>query len=280
MASLLSVGALLILAPGFSYVCASTDVEGHANSSDQAWEILHTGLRDEKPSRRVEAVKALSLIQGDRQAIRFALGALHDKEARVRIVAAVSLGQLHATSAIPQLREALSDKEISVVLAAAFALSLLKDKTAYGVYYAILMGDKKTSEGMIQAQLDRLKDPKQVTIIGIEEGLGFVPFAGMGVAAVRTIKKDDTSPARAAAARLLAHDPDPLAEDALMQTALADNNDFVRQAALDALAERGNPACAERLMKNLDESKSAIRYRTAATIIRLSRARPKAKSKK
>jgi HEAT repeat protein len=149
-------------------------------------------------------------------------------------------------------------------------LYLLKDSSAYSVYYAILMRDKKSSEGMVQAQLDRLKDPKQVAELGIQQGLGFVPFGGVGFDAYRELSKRNASPARAIAARLLAHDPDPISEDALIQSALADDSENVRQASLDALAERGDPACVQRLLQNLTDSKAAVRYRTAAAIIHLS----------
>jgi HEAT repeat protein len=163
----------------------------------------------------------------------------------------------------------LSDKDASVMLASAHALYVLKDPTAYEIYYAILMGDKKTSAGLIQSQMDRLKDPKQMAQMGFEEGIGFVPYAGMGYEAYRQLMKHDNSPVRAAAARYLALDPDSVTEDALIQVALADKNIIVRAAALDALAERADPKCIERLAINLDESKYPVRYRTAATIIRL-----------
>jgi HEAT repeat protein len=74
---------------------------------------------------------------------------------------------------------------------------------------------------------------------------------------------------RAAAARFIALDPDSISEDALIQVAVADKNIFVREAALDALAERSDPKCIERLAINLDETKYPVRYRTAATVIRL-----------
>jgi HEAT repeat protein len=250
------------------------------NPRDQAWAILRGGLEARKATKRLEAVKALSLITGDRSAVRFALRALQDKDGRVRTAAAASLGQLHATSAAPALKESLSDKDISVVLAATHSLFLLKDKSAYGVYYAILMRDKKGSEGVIQGQLDRLKDPKQVAELGFQEGLGFVPFGGMGFEAYRTIMKRDSAPVRAAAARFLALDPDPTSGDALVQAALADKDQIVRQAALDALAERGDPSCIERLLKNLSDDKDAVRYRTAATILRLITAAKRAKRRR
>jgi HEAT repeat protein len=151
----------------------------------QAWAVLNAGLTEAKPNKRTEAVKALSLLAGERSAIKLAIRALQDGSASVRTAAAATLGQLHATTAIPNLNDALSDKDISVVLSAAHALFLLKDKSAYGIYYAILMRDKKSNQGLLQGQLDRLKDPKQVAVLGAQEGLGFVPFGGMGFEAYR-----------------------------------------------------------------------------------------------
>jgi HEAT repeat protein len=251
-------------------VCFAADAPTSTSPRDQAWQVLREGLSDSKVVRRKEAVQALSLIAGSRTAQRLAVHALSDDHPSVRTAAAATLGQLRDTAAIPSLKEALSDKEISVVLAATYSLFVMKDRSAYGIYYAVLMRDKKSSEGMVQAQLDRLKDPKQMAELGVQEGLGFVPFGGMGFEAYRQFSKRNQSPARAAAARFLAHDPDPISEDALIQSALADESDAVRNAALDALAERGDPGCIERLIKNLDESKTDVRYRTAAVIIHLS----------
>ena len=236
---------------------------------EKSWLILQTGLHSKKAAQREEAVKALSLLEGNRQAIRFTLRAMRDKNPRVRAAAASTLGELHATATLPVLRAAISDKDASVMLAATHALFVLKDPMAYEIYYAILMGDKKTSAGMIQSQVERLKDPKQVAQMGLQEGIGFVPYAGMGYEAYRQLMKHDSSPVRAAAARYLALDPDSISEDALIQVAVADKHIVVRQAALDALAQKSDPKCIHRLAINLDDDKSAVRYRTAATIIRL-----------
>jgi HEAT repeat protein len=250
--------------------CFAANAPAPISPRDQAWKVLREGLADTKVIKRREAVQALSLITANGTAQQLAVHALSDAHPSVRTAAAATLGQLHATVAIPELKEALSDKEISVVLAATYSLFLMKDKSAYGIYYAILMRDRKSSEGMVQAQLDRLKDPKQMAELGVQEGLGFVPFGGMGFEAYRQLSKRNESPVRAAAARFLAHDPDTVSEDALLQSALADDSEAVRAAALDALAERGNPRCIERLLKNLNEPKSDVRYRTAAVIIHLS----------
>jgi HEAT repeat protein len=243
----------------------STDVR------EQAWSVLMEGLRHDHASHRAVAVQALSLMAGNRPAVQLATHALDDKNFHVRTAAAMSLGQLHASSAIPALHKALDDPEISVVLAATQSLYMLKDKTAYDVYYAILMKDRKSSNSLMQAQLDRLKDPKQMMQLGFQEGVGFVPFGGMGYEAFREITHGSGSSVRAAAARFLASDPDQISEDALVQAAVVDNNEEVRLASLDALAQRGDPRVIGRLAKNLNEDKSAVRYRTAAVILHLSR---------
>jgi len=209
-------------------------------------------------------------MQGDRRASQFAVEALHDPNFHVRAAAAVTLGNLHERSALPELHAALKDPEVSVVLAAAHSLYVLRDKDAYQIYYAILMGDQKSSDGLVQAQLDRLKDPKQLLQMGVEEGIGFVPFGGMSYEAYRQLRSRGDSGARVAAAHILANDPDQVTEDALMQTALSDKNELVQLAALDALSERGDPKCIERLALNLENAKSSVQYRTAAAIIHLS----------
>ena len=261
---------ILVLLSAIPTITAANAKEAQPDPRENAWKVLRGGLEDKKVSNRTVAVQALSLMPGNARATRFALAALRDKNTGVREAAAVVLGQQRARSAIPALKEALSDSEISVVLAAAHSLLLLKDPSAYEIYYAVLMGDKKASAGLMESQLNRIKDPKQVAEMGISEGVGFVPFGGMGYEAYRQIRKHDSSPVRAAAARFLANDPDAMSEDALIQTAVADKEEEVRLAALDALAQRGDPRCIERLMRNLDDSKSSVRYRTAAVILHLS----------
>lgn len=248
----------------------SQKAEGTARSyADEAWRVLWLGLHNPRASHRLEAVKSLSLMTGNHHAFVFALRALNDKDFHVRAAAAATLGNLHDKNAVPALKSALTDKEASVMLAAAHSLYLFKDPAAYEIYYAILMGDKKTSSGLIQEQIDKLKDPKQMVEMGFQEGLGFVPYGGAGYEAYRTIVKRGNDSARAAAARFLALDPDPLSEDALIQTALADKKVAVREAALDALTERDDPRSIERLAKNLQENVYAVRYRTAAVILHL-----------
>ncbi len=262
--SLLAAVTLLLTIMSAAEVTPATP-----DTREQAWAVLNEGLKHDHASHRMIAVQALSLMAKNRTAERLAMRALKDHDTKVRASAATTLGQLHARQAIPALRETLQDPEIVVVLSAAQALYLMKDPSAYDIYYAILMGDRKSSNGLLQSQLDRLKDPKQMMQLGIQEGISFVPFGGMGYEAFRELKSHNGDSARASAARFLARDPDQITEDALLQTAVADKNEEVRLAALDALAERGDPKCIERLAMNLNEDKSAVRYRTAAAILHL-----------
>ncbi|MBV9626415.1 MAG: HEAT repeat domain-containing protein [Acidobacteria bacterium] len=278
MAERLALSALLILLilPPTNVLVSAT--APRADLEEQAWTVLHGGLTDRNESRRRSAVEALSLLTGDQRAARFAAHALKDRGERVRVAAAVALGELHARAEVPELKNALSDPRTAVVLAAAHSLLMLKDPAAYGVYYAVLMGDRK-DEGLLQAQIRRLRDPKQMAQIGFHEGLGFVPYGGMGYEAWREIRRNNTAPLRATAARFLASDPDAISEDALIQTAIVDKSPLVRVASIDALSERGDRACVARLVRNLSDSNRAVRYRTAALILHLRNPSPATSTK-
>ena len=77
------------------------------------------------------------------------------------------------------------------------------------VYYAVLTGETKTGKELMTEQKKMLNDPKKMAQFGFEQGIGFIPFAGLGYGAIKTFTKDDKSPVRAAAAIALASDPDP-----------------------------------------------------------------------
>jgi HEAT repeat protein len=181
----------------------------------------------------------------------------------------MALGELHASSSIPKLRQALTDKNTLVVLAASHSLLALKDKSGYAAYYAILMGDRK-GEGLIAGQLAIFKDPKKMAALGFHEGIGFVPFGDISYTAFRTMTNDGGAPLRAASAKALQDDPDPLTEDALVQTALSDKSGMVREAALQTLAKRGDPDSVNKLALALSDAKDPVRFTAAATIVHIS----------
>jgi|HubBroStandDraft_6_1064221.scaffolds.fasta_scaffold48956_3 HEAT repeat protein len=239
-------------------------------SKDQAWDLLESGLTEDCTDRRATAVRVLSLLTRETRAVTLACDALGDPKPLVRVAAAFALGELHARSSIPKLETALSDKEPVVVLAAAHSLLAMKEAAAYQVYNEILTGERKGKKGFVGGELDTLRDPKKMALLGFQEGIGFVPLAGIGYTTIRTIVKDDSSPVRAAAARVLADDRDPDIDDALVQVAIGDKSQLVRTAALDALARRGNPEVIDRIAPALSDEKDSVKYTAAAAIVHLS----------
>ncbi len=92
---------------------------------------------------------------------------------------------MHATESIPKLEQALADKKVAVVMAAAHSLRELKDdKSAYAIYYDLLTGERKSGDGLIAQQIDTLKNPQEMAKIGFSEGIGFIPFAGIRMGCV------------------------------------------------------------------------------------------------
>jgi len=195
--------------------------------------------------------------------------ALADEKPEVRVEAASALGLMLSQASVPKLRAALADKEPVVVLAAAHSLLLLKDdKDAYAVYYAVLTGKQKTGSGLLSGEMKILHDPRKMAQLGFEEGIGLVPYGGLGYEAVKALMKDDTSPVRAAAAKVVADDPDSEAGKALAEAA-PDKSWIVRAAALDALARRGDPKLLDDIEFALDDPNDTVRYTAAAAVIRL-----------
>jgi len=235
----------------------------------KAWDILDAGAKEKSSAKRHNAIHALGLLTGDGKAVALAEDALKDPAPEVREAAATSLGLLHSTASIPKLELALNDKEISVVLAAAHSLWSLKDKQGYEVYYEILMGERKSTKGLIAGQEDMLRDHKKLAEFGLEQAVGFNPFTGIGWQVLLAVHKDDVSPVRAAAAAVLADDPDPHSAQALILSC-ADKSWIVRVAALDALARRGDRAFLDDIEPHMADEKDMVRYTAAAAMIRLS----------
>jgi len=235
---------------------------------EKAWKKLEAGARDRNYARRTNAVLSLGLLPGNHRAVSLAERALDDSIPEVRAAAARTLGQMKSRRSIDLLKKALGDKDPSVVLSAANSLVALRDPSAYEVFYAILTGRRKSKQSLIAEEEKTLRDRKKMAEFGIEEGLGFIPFAGMGYGVFRALTKDDVSPVRAAAAKVLAKDPDPRTAQALVDAA-SDKSWVVRAAAIDAIARRGDAALMKSIEPALEDEKDVVRFTAAAAIIRL-----------
>ncbi|HXM65131.1 MAG TPA: HEAT repeat domain-containing protein [Candidatus Acidoferrum sp.] len=235
----------------------------------KAWAMFESAAKSKNASQRAIGIRALGLLHDNARARKLAEDALGDDNPPVRAAAATALGQMHATESIAKLQKLLTDARISVVMAAAHSLRDLKDDaSAYSIYYDVLTGERK-GDGLITQQMDTLHNPKELAMIGLGQGIGYVPFAGIGWDAWRYTHKKDPHPVRAVAATLLAHDPDPKTGIALVKSALNDKDWIVRAAALEAIAQRGDPSLEEKIEISLYDVNSHVRYTAAATVIRL-----------
>src|SRR5207248_32851 len=200
------------------------------SGQQKAWAMFEAAAKSKSISQRATGIRALGLLQNNARARQLAEAALDDDRPEVRAAAATALGQMHSTQSVPKLQKLLKDERISVVMAAAHSLRDLKDNaSAYSVYYDVLTGERK-GDGLIAQQMDTLHNPKELAMIGLEGGFGYVPFAGIGWDAWRYTHKKDPHPVRAVAATLLAHDPDPKTGTALVKAALNDKDWIVRAA--------------------------------------------------
>jgi len=242
---------------------------GSSGSKATAWAILKAGVSNSSYDKRAKAVQVLGLLKGDAEAQRLATAALQDERPEVRAAAAAALGDMDAKSAADELRNMFGDNDVTVILASARALLNLGDKRGYDVYYAILTGETKAGTGLLESQKKMLKDPQKMAQFGFEQGINFIPFAGLGWGAFKMLRKDDTSPVLAAAALTLAADPDPKSGEALMNAAQLNQSWIVRAAALNALAKRGDPSLIPAAENQLQDQKEEVQYSAAAAVIRL-----------
>jgi HEAT repeat protein len=247
---------------------AASDSRAHQTPREQAWQILESACAGDKTGDRATAILVLGLIPNDLKSTRLAEKALTDQKPEVRAAAAAALGNMKSKKSIPKLKAAMDDEDPSVVLAAAHSLDLMHDDSAFEVYYEVLNGERKAGNGLIGSQKLLLHDPKKMAELGFEEGIGFIPFAGIGWGAIKAIRKDDSSPVRAAAAKVLARDPDPATTKALAE-ATGDNSWIVQAAALEALAKRGDPSALPTVEKYMSDEKGAIKFTAAAAVIDL-----------
>jgi len=224
--------------------------------ADRGYRILEQGLQDANEERRERAALALGLLVEHDRAMELA-------------AAATALGQIGLPASIPRLKAALEDNESEVVFAAAGALHLLRDPMANNVYYAVLTGQRKTGEPLLESQLEMLKDPKALAKIGFDAGMGLVPFGGVGTKVFKTVTQDKVSPVRAAAAQRLANDPDPRSARALAGAA-SDKEWLVRASAVSAIAKRGDPELLSAVIPLLDDEEDTVRFDAAAVVVKLS----------
>ena len=236
---------------------------------DRAWLILQEGLTSKRAAKRTNAVHALRILVHNSRAQDMAEQALTDPDPKVRAAAARALGPMKAVSSEPKLKRLLIDKQPAVVLAAAHSLFLLGDRgEVYDIDYEVLNGERKSADGFVASQISELRDPRAVVAMGLETGIGFMPFGGEAYEVYKRIRKDEVTPVRVAAAKELIADQDPKADAALIK-ACSDKKWSVRAAAVFAIAKRDNPALLNMVTPAMNDKNETVRYEAAAAVLRL-----------
>jgi HEAT repeat protein len=242
----------------------------------QAWTVLHEGATSKSADERQTTMRVMRLIPGNAAAVTLAEQGLKDRDRETRGAAALSLGDMNSNSAIPSLLATASgDTEGSVVMAAAKSLIQLGDEQGYAVYYAILTGKRKSGAGLIGSQKQQLHEllqhPEQMENMAFEQGMGFVPFGGIGLQAFQTIHANETKGplVKATAIKILAKDPDPVTAKALVAST-HDKEWVIRAAAYDALARRGDASLLPDVTAGLNDPKYEVKMTAAAAVVHLS----------
>ena len=242
-----------------------------------AWDVLKPGLVDTNPLNRRQAVTATGSIGLDPEAIRLVETALaKDTDPLIRATAAAELGEMKSRQSIPALRAALDDPSGEVGFAAAKALWDMGDKTGRGFIEDVVSGQQKATDGGVKGALrraDRLRhDPKAMAVLSAKEASGALlgPF-NIGVVAAEQVLKNNAVAVRMEALNLLAEDCD-LQTFKLLEVATTDDKTWAEKAAAaKALGRCGNPDAIPKLEQNLSNSNAAVKFMSAAAIIRLSR---------
>ena len=246
-----------------------------AQPEKTSWDILKQGLADKNPDKRRQAVTAIGSIGLKPEAIHEVEGMLKDQDPLVRQTAAATLGQMKAKASISSLKLALDDTSPEVAFAAAKALWEMGDKSGRDLIEDVLTGQQKASEGAMSGAMRdakrKMHDPKALATMGFKEASGALlgPF-NIGIVAAEQAMKDGGGGPRALSATMLSQECDAETIRLLANSATGDKNWAVRAASSKALGVCGNDVAIPKLEHNLADGHDAVKFMSAAAIIRLS----------
>lgn len=246
-----------------------------AQPEKTAWDVLKAGLADTDPLNRRQAVTATGSIGLNPEAVRLVEAALRDNDSLIRATAAAELGEMKSRQSFPVLKAALDDPSGEVGYAAAKALWDMGDKTGRGFLEDVVAGQQKATDGGVKGALHRANrlrdDPKAMTVLAAKEASGALlgPF-NIGVFATEQVFKNSAVAVRMQALDLLAEECDTQTFKLLDAAATDDKTSAERATAAKALGRCGNPDAIPKLEQNLSDSNVAVRFMSAAAIIRLS----------
>jgi HEAT repeat protein len=246
-----------------------------AQPEKTAWDVLKPGLVDTNPLTRRQAVTATGSIGLDPEAVRLVEAALQDHDSLIRATAAAELGEMKSRQSFPVLKAALDDPAGEVGYAAAKSLWDMGDKTGRGFLEDVVAGQQNATDGGVKGALHRANrlryDPKAMAVLSAKSASGALlgPF-NIGVLAAEQVFKNGAVAVRMQALNLLAEQCDAQTFKLLEGAATDDKTWAEKATAAKALGRCANPDAIPKLEQNLSDSNAAVRFMSAAAIIRLS----------
>lgn len=236
---------------------------------------LTEGASDSNPATRREVALALGLTGQHEPANELLRKLMSDRDVEVQVAAIGSVADLQAREFLPQLKTALDDDVPEVAFAAAKSLWAMHDPSGKEALLAVLDGDKRARSGFFARKYRGLmrafSTPKGAILFAVDQGAGLVPFPGVGagVSALQSLFSEKDFSARASVAIDLARAPGAETRDVLV-SALGDDDWAVRAAAAQALGMRNDARLRGDLLPLLHDGNSKVRFRAAASYLRLS----------
>ena len=239
-----------------------------------SWDILAHGLDDKNYERRRQAVTAIGSIGLIPDAVKMVEHGLRDDDPLVRQTAAAQLGQMKSMQSIPALKAALNDPSAEVAVTAARILWELGDHSGEETLQQVLSGKQKSTGGFVEGAVrdtrHKLSDRKGLVKMGIKEASSALlgPFS-LGITAAEEMMKDSGATGRALAADILSRKCDSRNIELLQSALREEKNNTVKAAVAKSLARCGNKDDIPRYEMYLSSSNDALRFMTAAAIIKL-----------
>jgi HEAT repeat protein len=237
--------------------------------------VLEKGAGDSNPDVRREVAVALGLLSRRDPSADLLRQLASDKDHLVREAALVSIGELRDSRLAKSAHDALDDEVPEVAFAAARTLFKLNQKEGRDLLLDVVQKEARAETGFVRAKLRdvarRMKRPRSAMLFVAQQGAGFIPVPGLGegFSALNSMVGDPDFSARATALLMLS--PDRSREvRASIEEAFNDADWSMRAAATQIAASRNERAWRFRMVPLFEDTNRRVRYRAAASFLRLS----------
>ncbi|HSB16305.1 MAG TPA: HEAT repeat domain-containing protein [Bryobacteraceae bacterium] len=237
--------------------------------------VLEQGAADPDPDVRREVAVALGLPSRRDPSTNLLAKLAADKDHLVREAALVSIGELRDPRLAKPAQDALEDEVPEVAFAAARTLFKLNQPAGKQLLIEIVQREARGKTGFVRAKLRdaarHMSRPKSAMLFVAQQGVGFVPVPGLGggFSAMGSLVGDPDFSARATALIVLSSDRSPEVRSQIEQ-AFNDSDWSMRAAATQIAASRNERSWRFRLVPLFEDTNRRVRYRAAASFLRLS----------